>query len=242
MRKPGLLPALLILLISCKKEQPLKFSEYSFIYDNHAFVEINIPTADSLSIIGNRINQAVENQISNALNIDDKVVIMSLPKAIENFDYNYSSFKDDLDEESLRWEASFDGEIMYESPSIISIGLSSFLNTGGAHSSINISFFNFDSESGNILSIQDIISDLKGFTLLAKGYFQKAIENKESHAISDYFFGDEFKLPENIGFSEEGLVLIYNVYEIAYFDGSIMEFTIPFEEVEDYLNSNLDIL
>jgi len=36
--------------------------------------------------------------------------------------------------------------------------------------------------------------------------------------------------------------LLYNVYEIASLDNDIIEFTIPFEQAEDYINFNLDIL
>ena len=45
-------------------------------------------------------------------------------------------------------------------------------------------------------------------------------------------------LPENIGFSDEGVILLYNVYEIAPYSEGITEFTIPFEEVLKYIKIN----
>ena len=53
--------------------------------------------------------------------------------------------------------------------------------------------------------------------------------------MEDVFFGKPFQLPENIGYSDDGLVLLYNVYEVASYDQDYIEFVIPFEELGSYL-------
>ena len=63
-----------------------------------------------------------------------------------------------------------------------------------------------------------------------------AVKTEEDEGFGDYFFGEEFHLPANIGYNDEGVLLFYNVYEIASYAVGITEFTIPFEEVEDYLS------
>ena len=49
------------------------------------------------------------------------------------------------------------------------------------------------------------------------------------------FENDEFYLPENIGFTQEGLQLFYEQYEVAsYADGPII-LTLKYKEIEPYL-------
>ena len=65
---------------------------------------------------------------------------------------------------------------------------------------------------------------------MAKTYFDASIKDK-----STLFEKDNFTLPVNIGYTEEGLILAYNVYEIAPYSTGLIDFTIPYEEADDYL-------
>ena len=56
--------------------------------------------------------------------------------------------------------------------------------------------------------------------------------------MEDEFFGKDFQLPETIGYSDEGIIILYNPYEIASYAQGIVEFTIPFEDVSSFLNVN----
>ena len=55
-------------------------------------------------------------------------------------------------------------------------------------------------------------------------------------STEDYFFGKDFQLPESIGFSDEGVIILYNPYEIASYSQGIIEFTIPYNEIDANLN------
>lgn len=228
---------LTVFIISCENKQSLQFTEYNFLYDKNVVVEINIPKADSASSIGVLFNEMVDDHIANSLNIEDEISNLLLPEAIDLFNKNYMVFIDEFDDESFRWEASFEGELMTQSPSLVSLAMSSYLNTGGAHGSLNISFLNFDLISGKQLASSEVIKDLKSFTKVAESHFKKEYVEGKTNSVEDYFFGKEFQLPDNLGFNEDGVVLLYNVYEIASLGDGIIEFTIPFEEIEAYLSS-----
>jgi hypothetical protein len=129
------------------------------------------------------------------------------------------------------WDASFDGEVTYQSPSLISIAINSYVNSGGAHGNLNITFFNFDS-TGTLLKFNDLFTDKEGLTEVVKAYFEEETKGSEIN----YFFGEPFHLPVNIGFNDEGVVFFYNVYEIASYSDGITEFTVPFDAIENHLN------
>lgn len=229
-----------LVICSCENEVLLTFSETNFTKDDNAIIEINVPNADGATEVSKAINSTIENFIVNTISFsEDSPINISLNKAVEKFDSIYIEFKEDFEESSLIWEALIDGEVTYQSPEITCIAINSYLNTGGAHGNMNISFLNFNSQTGEILQLEDYIKNKKGFLKLAEKYFNLEIkEESEEDSFNDYFFGDGFNLPENIGFSDEGIILLYNVYEIAPYSEGITEFTIPFEEVLQHIKIN----
>ena len=229
-----------IVIISCASEQALIFSESNMLFDEHAIIEINIPVAEGDTELAKKINFTIENHIANMLNFaEDFSETIELKEAIKNFDDNYKAFNDDVEENNLVWEATFDGEVTYNSEAIISLAISNYSNTGGAHGSTNVTFFNFDKATGHPITIKSLFTDMKSFNELAEEHFKEALLFEENYTYENYFFGEAFHLPENYGFSDEGLILFYNTYEIAPYAMGIMEFTIPFDELDELLKINL---
>jgi hypothetical protein len=230
----------LIAIISCEQDIHLTFSETSFAKNENAIVEINIPKADGDNAVSKSINSTVEKFIVNTISFaEDSIIDISLNNAVIKFDSIYKAFKTDFEDNSLVWETVIDGEVTYQSPEITCIAINSYLNTGGAHGNMNISFLNFNSQTGEIIQNDDFIENNNAFLKLAKKYFDIELQQSSREVgFDDYFFGEGFHLPENIGFSDEGVILLYNIYEIAPYSEGITEFTIPFEEALPYLQLN----
>lgn len=227
---------LFTLIFSCEELITVTFVEESLEFNDNATIEINIPKAEGNSLAKNAINQTIESHIANMLNFsEEESDSISLEGAVTKFDTEYAAFKSDFEESSLVWEAMFDGEVTYQSPDVITIAINSYLNTGGAHGNMNITLFNFDPMSGNLLTLEDILLDISAFETIARDHFKKATKIEEE-GFGEYFFGDDFHLPANIGFNDEGVFLFYNIYEIASYAMGITEFTIPFDEVDALLN------
>ncbi|EDP71055.1 hypothetical protein FBALC1_01187 [Flavobacteriales bacterium ALC-1] len=196
-------------------------------------------------------DKAIENnQLSKTINFNvEKAIIATLSDAakktnleavLQDFNSEYLNFKNDIPEaKEPIWELHIETEKTYQSEAIITIAISTYEFKGGAHGNDKIQFLNLDAKTGNILNQNDIIDNLAEFKKLAQTHFIKSLETEEDNLkMEDLFFGKPFQLPENIGFSEEGLVMLYNVYEIASFDQGYTEFAIPFDELEPYLKVN----
>lgn len=222
-----------LILFSCEEVSLVNFTETNALYEDNAIVELNIPHAEGASASAKAINEVVENHIANMLVfLEDPSDTLQLNYAIKAFDTEYKSFKDGFGESAMVWDASFDGEVTYQSPGLISIAINSYVNSGGAHGNLNVSFFNFDASTGELLSFDDLFNDKEGLTKVIKTHFEE--ETKASETA--YFFGEPFSLPANIGFNDEGIICFYNVYEIASYADGITEFIVPFDAVETYLN------
>lgn len=222
---------ILVLFTSCEEETDLAFSEINILEEKDAVVEINIPKAEGKNDIVNNINTSIEDFTNNALNIDSSNEAKnSLEESIAQFNISYLNFKnemnDELQLELTPWEAGVDGEVIYQSNNLISIAMNTYLNTGGIHGTSKISFLNFDAKTGNQLDYNDFITDKDELKKFLKFYFEKEVES---------ITFDDFKLPETIGISDEGVIILYNVNEIPSYTDKLTEFTVPFDEVERFL-------
>jgi hypothetical protein len=221
----------LTLCFSCAVTAPIIFSEVNELYENNAVVELNIPKAEGNTEQSKEINKVIENHIANMLVfLEEPSDTLQLSYAINKFDSEFKRFKEEFEESAMVWDASFDGEVTYQSSELISIAINSYVNSGGAHGNSNVTFFNFDA-SGKLLSFNDLFTNKSELTTKVKSYFEEETEGN----TTSYFFGEEFHLPANIGFNDEGVIFFYNVYEIASYADGITEFTIPFEDMEPYL-------
>ncbi|PWI30541.1 DUF3298/DUF4163 domain-containing protein [Flavobacteriaceae bacterium LYZ1037] len=228
-----------ILIISlfsqtCQEEKPLEFKERNITTETNNIVEINIPEAfgneEASRIINNRINQTIKSSLNSNTETDPSSLTVS--EAIDYLNNEYLRFKADFPESAMEWDAQIDGEVMYQSDEIVSIAITSYMNTGGAHGSLNISFLNFDAYTGKPLKNEELFQDYLSFTEIAKDYYIEEIADKKEL----YFEPDNFKLPENIGFNDEGVILLYNTYEIAPYASGITEINIPWEVLQSSLN------
>jgi hypothetical protein len=222
----------LLFLFTCKEDSELSFSEINITTDNNTLVEINIPKAIGDSTISKNINSEISKLLIKQLNIgdSDSNTSKSIEESITIFNNEYRSFISDFPESSLPWEAQIDGEVMFQSEQVISISITSYLNTGGAHGILQISFLNFNALTGKPIKNKDLFNNLETFKSIAKTFFDNTIEDKNT-----LFEPDNFVLPANIGYSENGLILLYNPYEIAPYSVGTIDFTIPYEKVDAVL-------
>ena len=225
-----------LLMLSCDEEAAITFSEENSLYEDNAVIEINIPKADGDSDLSNSINSTLETHIADMLSFSEvEESSNDLKTAIGIFDQEYSKFKEEIDEESLAREAIFDAEVIYQSSEVISVAINSYLNTGGAHGNMNITLYNFDGQDGDLLTLDDIVKDQDALTEFVRPYFEKAIKEKRSSNIEEYFFDEGFHLPANIGLNDDGVLFLYNIYEIGPYAFGMTEFTIPFDDIQTFL-------
>lgn len=161
-----------------------------------------------------------------------------MEEAITSFKNGYLELKKLYADEPPGWEATIDGKVVYDDTSLLTIELNSYLFTGGAHGYSAQRFLNFDKVKGKELENWQLFSNQADFQHYAEMKFreQEAIpKDKSINHTGLMFEKDSFYLPENIGYTEEGVKLLYNPYEVASFaDGPII-ITLPYKEVDAFL-------
>lgn len=229
-----------LILSSCKKENPsITFSEINILKENTTRVEINIPKATGNSEASKAINATLNHFVYQALHVDAseekketlRESILSFNEAFANFNALISS---ELRSELPTWEALIDGEVLYTNENVACIVMNSSINTGAANNNMVLKFFNFNPKTGNVLSTKDLVHNMNEFTPLVKRYYEKEIGSTFNDATS-LLNENVFKLPETLGFSDEGIIIFYDNFDLGGFEKEIIEFTIPYEVANDYL-------
>ncbi|GAA4890239.1 hypothetical protein GCM10023311_13040 [Flaviramulus aquimarinus] len=225
----------LFIFIACNEDLKIAFTEINVSTDQNSIVEINIPEANGNDMIANHINTKIQKTIISALDIgyQDDATSKSVEESISSFNNQYNTFKNDFPETKQKWDAQIDGEVIYESFEIISIAITAYVNTGGAHGNLNISFLNFNAETGHVIPNSKLFHDVKAFKKTAKPYFDKTVADKDITLNTN-----SFDLPSNIAYTEDGIVLLYNTNEIAPYSTGIIEFIVPYDKANPYLVFN----
>lgn len=228
------------LVLSCSKDsKPLVFSEVNILKEAATTIAVNIPKANGNSEAAQKINQTLNNFVSEALHLDaaeDKKE--TLAESMQSFNNSYTNFSklitQELQGELPIWEAIIDGEVVYHTANLICIAMNSSIHTGAANSKMRIRFFNFNPKTGTLLTTSDLINNITDFTVLAQKYYHKEVVS--TFIESDFFLNDNrFNLPENLGFSEEGVILLFTNFNAPGFEDEMLEFVIPYEVSNDYL-------
>lgn len=115
--------------------------------------------------------------------------------------------------------------------------------TGGAHGMHNTQYFNIDTRTGDYIS-EDVL-----FEPMSKSVLQTIIKDLliEKTKVTD---GSAITLLEpdaiepngNFYFSKNGIVYVFNTYEVAPYSDGLIEITISYERVKDILSPNYSFL
>ncbi len=162
----------------------------------------------------------------------------SLPLAIDEIadqlllDYDEFSKK-----ASVPWTIETKGKVLLKGKNAATIQLDNFTYTGGAHPNSFRHLINFDTHSGKVLMLEDLITDLDILKILVENRF------REHHGLSSdanlneagFFWDKEFDLAANFGLTESGLYFYYNPYEIAAYVFGATELMLPYDDLRGIL-------
>ncbi|MBW8242363.1 DUF3298 and DUF4163 domain-containing protein [Muricauda oceani] len=236
----------LVVLMGCQTESKLTFEPTQLLGETCADcpkIAINIPNALDDSPVSEAINRSLREEIISIMSFSEDRTIDTMDKALQSFTDSYKELKTKFPDE-IQWEATIDGEVIYEDENVVTLRLNSYSFTGGAHGYASTSYLNFDKKTGKELENAELFNDLDDFEDFAEAKFrnQESVpQDKNINATGFMFEGDSFHLPNNLGYTKDGVELIYNQYEVAsYADGPIV-LVLPYNEVNPYLKRKVEL-
>jgi len=236
---------LTLFIAGCSTEEKISFTNIDPIENNCEDcpkIAIDLPIAQpETTPEAQKINETLTEFAISILYYTDEDRPDSIADAIADFNLQYKKLKEAYPENIVPWEAKVKGEVSYENERFVSILFDSYVFTGGAHGYGSTSFLNFDLQTGEELSEGDFFNNPKEFTAFVETIFREQNDLKPEDNINStgfMFEDDKFHLPASIGFDNQGVILIYNPYEIAAYSDGQTTIQIPMDQAKAYINSS----
>ncbi len=230
-----------ILLLGCETDTKLTFENTSFKggnCDTCADIKVEVPRALDELKIAKSINSVIDEEIIYTLKFDEEVEVSTVDGAITSFDNSFQDMLAEFGPTSEPWEAKVNGKVTFENMNVVTIALENYTYTGGAHGYFSKVFLNFDRRLGKEIEIHELFDDQMGFLQLAESKFRMIYEIPQAvniNATGFMFNKDTFHLPENLGYTENGIELHYNQYEVASYADGPLKLVVSFDEAHHFL-------
>jgi hypothetical protein len=216
-----------------KKPQEIASEPVPEIIDKQILVNYQNCNTDSLSctyaiITYPHFTDPSKSEINKML--DDKIRLLasdymkegSQPSSLEEiavaFVNDYETFKNDFSDYEFGWYLQIGSEVIYHTDRIISFRIDIGTFTGGAHPNSSTNYYVYDIQSKKELHTRDIISDTTQFKQILEEAFreQSGMEEGQTFADAGFYINDgDFVLNDNIGITEDAVIVHFNPYEIA---------------------------
>jgi hypothetical protein len=128
--------------------------------------------------------------------------------------------------------AEYATRIVSNENNVLCISVSYWANTGGPHPNGNYFFLNFDTRTGDTLSLLDVVlpETIDELVNISKKQFIK--ENGSIKEVGWFFDEGEFKMPQSFSISKGGLLFVYQTYEAGPYMMGMPQFFIPYKELK----------
>ncbi len=233
------------LIVSCKKKDKITFKTYEYKTEkcsDCSQVSIKYPKVDEESNLAFVINTSIKEEVISFLTYDDEIEVTTIEEGVAAFKKGHENIQKLHPDESTPWSFNANGNVAYEDMNVITIALEVHSFTGGAHGYSSKTFLNFDKKTGLEIENEELFNNLDTFTDIAETFFKRKEQIPESDSINStglMFEADIFYLPENIGYTKEGLQLLYNQYEVSSFADGTISVTIPYEKLKQHLSHSM---
>ena len=188
------------------------------------------------------LNLFVTDQILSAFQENSK--IYSNDDLFNQLKTDYESLRKEFPDYTHSWILKRSIDVVYNTPPLLCLCFDELLFTGGAHPNYVQNYYNFDTESGKIMTLDDLVSaeNKDSLTALAEKKFRE-IKNINSCVDLDqagyWFENNLFSLTDNFAITKDGLLFFYNSYEIAPYALGTTKLELPYEKIRYLLNKDI---
>ena len=201
-------------------------------------ISVKIPVANAVPVVADSINKKVFSVLKEIIYFGEKpYTSKDYNGLLTSFINSYEKLQKEFPKDKFGWEADIKGSVKYQSENILNIEINHYTYTGGAHGYQGLRSLLFDPNTGKSITNDELFTDKAGFKALAEKKFRAKYKIPASKSINStglMFEKEMFQLPQNIFFTDKGLLLYYNSYEVASYADGAKELLLSYTEVNDY--------
>jgi hypothetical protein len=158
-----------------------------------------------------------------------------LVKNSMSFDSSYVEFVKQFGS-GMEWYIKMDFTQLLRTNRLVTFRYEHSSYLGGAHDLYGYHYLNIDLKKSKKLGLKDLFSDMDRFKAIAQKAFTEEFLKNPADA-TEYWMADDgsYVLPKEFGLTGKGLLLHYNIYEIASFTRGDIELLIPYTDLKEIL-------
>ena len=202
-------------------------------------ISVKIPVANAVPVVADSINKKVFSVLKEIIYFGEKpYTSKDYNGLLTSFINSYEKLQKEFPKDKFGWEADIKGSVKYQSENILNLEINHYTYTGGAHGYQGLRSLLFDPNTGKSITNDELFIDKASFKALAEKKFRAKYKIPASKSINStglMFEKEMFQLPQNIFFTDKGLLLYYNSYEVASYADGAKELLLSYTEVNDYL-------
>lgn len=164
-----------------------------------------------------------------------------VPELADAFVESYEEFLREYPDAQAAWFHRFQAEAPLSSHRVVTILTVEQSYTGGAHGLERVAYASFRSDTGERITIDDLVADRSALVRAGERRFREARhapEGESLEAAGFTFEGGTFALPDNFGVFPEGIRFRWDAYEIASYADGPTEITIEWDDVAGALKTD----
>ena len=188
------------------------------------------------SAVASRINTVLASMYLAALGgpNPDAPQFASIGEAVSNFLSQQAAFRKEMPESASGEWTFMARDSVVRLDSIVCVRQLAYSFTGGAHGNTVVAMPAFRAASGERVTWRDFVRDTSEFIAAAERAFRRTAQmsTRDTYAKAGFWFENErFTLPNVIGITPTGYLLVYNQYEVAPYAYGVIEVQLPFDTV-----------
>jgi len=202
-----------------------------------SYIELKIPVLKNGDTeVRSRINDYVDSYVRETVKtrLPEPIGNASFEMMCASFLEGYELFKLEFPDSPHSWFLELNGDSSILTDDYFTAQLMSYEYMGGAHPNSYTHLKSFDLTTGNAINITSKFNR-ENLLSLAESKFREAHSLSEKDDLNDagFLFEDGmFHLPENMGLTPDGILLIYNAYEVAAYTVGATIITIPYSTLK----------
>jgi hypothetical protein len=182
-----------------------------------------------------KLNDFVLKKITGT--VDGEKTYTSYDNYAKGFIADFDTFQKESPDRIQTWFLNINTRVIKQKPQYIAFYTTYINFSGGAHPNSSFTYQNYNPITHQKITLDSLLlpgSSAK-LTAVAEKIFRKDEKLSPDQTLkNNYFFeNDTFKLNDNFTVTDEGLLFLYNPYEIKAYAFGITKLLIPFSELKD---------
>ncbi|MFP5080908.1 DUF3298 domain-containing protein [Pedobacter sp. JCM 36344] len=182
-----------------------------------------------------KLNDFVLKKITGT--VDAEKTYSSYDSYAKGFIKDFDSFQKENPDRIQTWFLTINTKVIKQNPQYIAFYTTYINFSGGAHPNSSFTYQNYNPVTHQKIILDSLLlpgSNAK-LNAIAENIFRKNEKLTPDQSLKNsYFFeNDTFKLNDNFTVTDEGLLFLYNPYEIKAYAFGITKLLIPFSELKD---------